>query len=75
MLTPSIAQCQAGLSASSMTLKFDVPKGGTQNRRILVSNPGDESMEVGINFSAWKRDSLGNINHAFVGTFWLFIVL
>lgn len=68
MLTPSIAQCQAGLSASPMTMKFDVSKGGTQSRRILVSNPGKESIEVGITLSDWKRDSLGNIKYAPVGT-------
>jgi P pilus assembly chaperone PapD len=68
MLIASIAQCQAGLSVSPMKLVFDAPPGGTQSLRALVSNAGEESIDVGVSLSDWKRDSLGRIHYAPVGT-------
>src|SRR5215471_15589651 len=52
------AQAQAGITASPSRLYFT--KSGAKAQKIVVTNPSDLPLEVGVTISDWKYDSVGN---------------
>ncbi|UAY55389.1 fimbrial biogenesis chaperone [Arachidicoccus terrestris] len=62
------AVSQIGLSASPMKLEFSASRGGMQSLDVIVSNSGEEQVQVGVSLSDWKRDSMGVIHYYPVGS-------
>ncbi len=51
---------QAGVSTSPNKLYYTFEPGGSGTQKLIVQNPADKELEVGISFSDWQYDSLGN---------------
>lgn len=51
---------QVGMTASPSKLYFKLPGGGTATQKVIVSNPNDRELDVGVSFSDWDYDSVGN---------------
>ncbi len=51
---------QAGMTVSPGKLYYKVGSGGSATQKIVVSNPNDKELEVGVSMSDWNYDSLGN---------------
>ncbi|WP_316820449.1 hypothetical protein [Pedobacter gandavensis] len=51
---------QAGMTLSPGKLYFKLPPGATTTRKIMVSNPIDKEIEVGVSMSDWDYDLYGN---------------
>ena len=59
---------QGGMSASPMKLEFTATPGTSQDRTIIVSNPGNSLLEVSAGLNDWYRDSTGSINTPAAGS-------
>ena len=62
LLTSSASQssfAQAGISSSPAKLYYRLPPGASGTEKILVENPMDKDLEVGVTIGDWKYDSLG----------------
>ena len=51
---------QAGMTVSPGKLYYKLPAGGSATQKIVVSNPTDIDLEVGVSVNDWNYDSLGN---------------
>jgi hypothetical protein len=51
---------QAGMTVSPGKMYFKQAAGSSGTQRIVVSNPNDKELEVGVSISDWNYDSLGN---------------
>jgi hypothetical protein len=51
---------QVGMTVSPGKLYYKLPAGGSATQRIVVSNPNNRDLEIGISVSDWDYDSLGN---------------
>lgn len=51
---------QAGLTATPVKFYYTLGPGGNQAQTITVSNPTNVEVEVGVSFSDWKYNELGN---------------
>jgi len=51
---------QAGISISPSRLYFNNSASGLKAQKIIISNPSDKNLELGVSISDWKYDSLGN---------------
>lgn len=53
------AGAQAGISSSPARLFYRLPPGASGTEKILVENPLDKDLEVGVTIGDWKYDTLG----------------
>jgi len=51
---------QAGMTVSPGKLYYKLPAGSSATQKIIVSNPNEKELEVGVSVSDWNYDSLGN---------------
>ena len=51
---------QAGMTVSPGKLYFKLVAGASGTQKIVVSNPNNKDLEVGISMNDWEYDSLGN---------------
>ncbi|NCI50413.1 hypothetical protein GWC95_10805 [Sediminibacterium roseum] len=51
---------QAGMTVSPGKMYFKQGAGSSATQRIVVSNPNDKELEIGVSISDWNYDSLGN---------------
>lgn len=51
---------QAGISISPSRLYYNNSSSGLKAQKIIISNPSDKNLELGVSISDWKYDSLGN---------------
>jgi P pilus assembly chaperone PapD len=51
---------QAGMTVSPGKLYYKLAAGGSATQKIIVSNPNDKELEIGVSVSDWNYDSLGN---------------
>jgi hypothetical protein len=51
---------QAGMTVSPGKMYFKLAAGTSGTQRIVVSNPNNKELEVGVSISDWNYDSLGN---------------
>lgn len=51
---------QAGMTVSPGKLYFKLAAGANSTQKIVVSNPNNKDLEVGISMNDWEYDSLGN---------------
>lgn len=59
-LLPASLFAQAGMTVSPGKMYFKLAAGTSGSQKILVSNPNDKSIEIGVSVSDWNYDSLGN---------------
>lgn len=55
-----VGHAQAGLTATPVKFYYTLGAGGSNIQTITVSNPTDVEVEVGVSFSDWKYNELGN---------------
>jgi P pilus assembly chaperone PapD len=51
---------QAGITASPSRLYFNNTASGSKSQKIVVTNPSDRPLEIGVSISDWNYDSVGN---------------
>lgn len=51
---------QAGMTVSPGKMYFKLAAGASATQKIVVSNPNDKELEIGVSVSDWNYDSLGN---------------
>ena len=51
---------QAGMTVSPGKLYFKLAPGGNATQKIVVSNPNNRDLEIGLSLNDWDYDSLGN---------------
>lgn len=51
---------QTGITTSPSRLFYTSDAGGSGSQKIVIQNPSDKELEVGVSFSDWCYDSLGN---------------
>lgn len=51
---------QAGMTVSPGKLYYKLPAGSSATQKIVVSNPNDKELEIGVSVSDWSYDSSGN---------------
>lgn len=51
---------QAGMTVSPGKLYYKLSAGSSGTQKIIVSNPNDKELEVGVSISDWNYDSTGN---------------
>jgi len=51
---------QAGMTVSPGKLYYKLAPGGTGTQKIVVSNPNNKDLEIGVSLNDWDYDSLGN---------------
>jgi P pilus assembly chaperone PapD len=51
---------QTGMTVSPGKLYFKLPAGASATQKIVVSNPNEKELEIGVSVSDWNYDSLGN---------------
>jgi len=51
---------QAGMTVSPGKLYFKLTPGGAGTQKIVVSNPNNKDLEIGVSLNDWDYDSLGN---------------
>lgn len=51
---------QAGITLSPSKLYYKFPYGSSGTQKIVVQNPNNKDLEVGISISDWEYDSLGS---------------
>lgn len=51
---------QAGMTVSPGKLYYKLPPGASGTQKIVVSNPNNKELEVGVSMNDWDYDTLGN---------------
>lgn len=51
---------QAGMTVSPGKLYYKLPPGSSNTQKIIVSNPNNMELEIGVSVSDWDYDSVGN---------------
>lgn len=51
---------QAGMTVSPGKLYYKLASGGNATQKIVVSNPNNRDLEIGLSINDWDYDSLGN---------------
>lgn len=51
---------QAGMTVSPGKLYFKLSPGATATQKIVVSNPNNKELEIGVSMNDWDYDTLGN---------------
>ncbi len=51
---------QAGMTVSPGKLYFKLSPGTTATQKIVVSNPNNKELEIGVSMNDWDYDTLGN---------------
>lgn len=51
---------QAGMTVSPGKMYFTLPAGGSATQKIIVSNPNNAELEVGVSTNDWNYDKVGN---------------
>jgi sporulation-control protein spo0M len=51
---------QAGMTVSPGKLYYKLAAGGTGIQKVVVSNPNNKDLEIGVSLNDWDYDSLGN---------------
>jgi hypothetical protein len=51
---------QAGMTVSPGKLYYKLAPGGNATQKIVVSNPNNRDLEIGLSMNDWDYDSLGN---------------
>lgn len=54
------SHAQAGITASPSRLYFNNTAAGSKSQKIIVTNPSNKPLEIGVSISDWDYDSLGN---------------
>ncbi|RYZ52943.1 MAG: hypothetical protein EOP49_08330 [Sphingobacteriales bacterium] len=57
---PFSAMSQGGISASPSKLFYTFPAGGDDVKKIIIQNPTEKDLELGLSIGDWEYDSLGN---------------
>jgi P pilus assembly chaperone PapD len=60
VLANATAFAQAGITASPSRLFFNNTAAGSKSQKIVVTNPSDKPLEIGVSISDWDYDSVGN---------------
>jgi P pilus assembly chaperone PapD len=59
-LTPLEIHAQVGMTVSPGKLYYKIAPGGSATQKIVVSNPNNSELEVGVSMNDWDYDTLGN---------------
>lgn len=51
---------QTGITISPSKLYYKFPYGGNGTQKIILQNPNDKDLEIGVSINDWEYDSLGN---------------
>ena len=51
---------QAGMTVSPGKLYYKLPPGASATQKIVVSNPNNKELEIGVSMNDWDYDTLGN---------------
>ena len=51
---------QAGMTVSPGKLYYKLPSGASATQKIVVSNPNNKELEIGVSMNDWNYDTLGN---------------
>jgi P pilus assembly chaperone PapD len=51
---------QAGMTVSPGKLYYKLAPGGTATQKVMVSNPNNRELEIGVSMNDWDYDTLGN---------------
>jgi P pilus assembly chaperone PapD len=51
---------QAGISVSPARVYFNSSAKGLKSQKIVISNPSDKPIEIGVSVNDWNYDTLGN---------------
>jgi P pilus assembly chaperone PapD len=54
------ASAQSGISVSPSRLYYNSSASGTKAQKVIISNPNDKPLQIGVSVSDWAYDSLGN---------------
>jgi P pilus assembly chaperone PapD len=60
MFTGLNSYAQAGITASPSRLYFNNTAAGSKSQKIVVTNPSEKPLEIGVTIADWDYDSLGN---------------
>lgn len=50
---------QSGISVSPSRLYYNTSAAGSKTQKVIISNPNDKPLQVGVSVSDWAYDSLG----------------
>lgn len=53
-------RAQAGMTVSPGKLYYKLPAGASATQKIVVSNPNNKELEIGVSMNDWDYDTLGN---------------
>ena len=53
-------RAQAGMTVSPGKLYYKLPPGASATQKIVVSNPNNKELEIGVSMNDWDYDTLGN---------------
>lgn len=60
LLVPVLSYAQIGITIAPNKLYYNFPYGSTGTQKIIVQNPNDKDIEVGVSIADWEYDSIGS---------------